>query len=241
MRFRRLNERGLTLTHQWLDQMEQARRGEVPRELLEGSDLTEVFLPELEFEPRRFDSRFEWACYSEQLLRSLPGTELQRDTGLWAWLTLALFDSVCPPDGDGKRKVGHRARYVPSGNDFRTYYRHLLEGPWRIARAHRDNPQRARGVLMGTLDKPGEIAEQLSSRQELVSSSTVMAVTTSLYVDPGSAKPKRGAGGAGPGSPRRLAEILAQFDLTHDIYAMEPTRLVAILPNEFNRFRSTGT
>jgi len=227
----------VTLTHEWLDQLGTEKRGIVPAPLLEGPDLTAVVEPAIEMQPRVFAARFEWACFSEELLRPHPAVELQRDTGLWAWLTLVFFDSVCPADGNGNRRVGQRARYVPSGTDFRTYYRHLLEGPWRIAHAHRDNPKRALGVLTGPLDRPGEIAEQLSSRQELVSSATVMEVTTKLYVDPRTAKPKRGAGGAGPGSPRRLADVLAQFDVTHDIYGMESDRLLAVLPTEFDRFR----
>jgi len=67
-----------------------------------------------------------------------------------------------------------------------------------------------------------------------------MEVTTNLYLTPGSTRPERGAGGAGAGSPRRLAEVLAQFDVTHDIYGMEPGRLLAVLPSEFDRFRPVG-
>lgn len=234
---RRLTPRGLDAANQWLDQLEKQGGGTVPPSLLDGPDLTSVHEADLELERTSFSDRFDWATYTEVLLQGVSSTDLQSDTGLWAWLTFACFDSVCPADGNGNRKVGQRARYIPSGHDFRTYYRHLLQGPWRIVHAHRDDPSRVRGVLVGPLHRPGEIAEQLTSRQELVSSATVMRLSTQLYLDTTNSRPKRGAGGSGPGSPRRLAEVLAQFDVTYDIHGMDTGRLVQMLPGEFNRFR----
>ena len=92
-------------------------------------------------------------------------------------------------------------------------------------------------MLTGSLHQPGEIAEQLTSRQDLVSSRTVMALATLLYLDPATHRPRRGSGSAGPGTPRRLAEVLAQLDVTQDIYGMDVARLLGLLPGEFARFR----
>lgn len=64
-----------------------------------------------------------------------------------------------------------------------------------------------------------------------------MRVATDLYVDPSTGKAKSGAGGKGPGSARRLADMVNQLDLTWDLYAMFPKGLLTLLPKEFDRFR----
>jgi hypothetical protein len=68
----------------------------------------------------------------------------------------------------GHRKPGERARHIPDATNFLRYYRHLLAGPWRTYRTHRDDPGRARVVLCQPLHTPGDLVEQLASRQELV-------------------------------------------------------------------------
>jgi hypothetical protein len=241
MQIRRLTDHGLQLMHQWLDQVAVESRGEVTEDLLTGPLYSEPLEIVAEIERRSFASRYEWARYIEACLQAAPATVLQADVGLWAWLTLVYFDSVCPKDAAGGRTVGHRARYIPNGRDFRTYYRHLLESPWRIVRAHREDPARALAVLSGQLHRPGEIAEQLASRQDLVSAASVMQVATALYIDTATGRPRRGAGGSGPGSPRRFAEVLLQFDVTYDIYGMDAAELLAFLPGEFARFRPRAT
>src|SRR5262249_16830000 len=118
---------------------------------------------------------------------------------------------------------------------------HLLAGPYRIYRAHRDNPQRALVLLCGPLDRPGDIVEQFASRQELVTNPTVIESATRLYVDPATNRPRRGAGGKSAGSARRLADVLEQFDVTWDLYTLTPDGLLTLLPHEFDRFRPAPT
>ena len=237
---RRFNPLGISRIDEWLDRLPPDGQGAVPVELLSDPALTEQLADELVIEARSFETRMIWAQYIERVLSELPTRAVQADAGMWVWLTVFYFDQVCPPDAGGKRKVGQRARYVPTSTNFRTYYRHLLQGPWQIIRAHRSDPERVLGVLAGALYRPGDIAEQLASRQELVTSGTVMECATRLYIDPTTRAMKRGAGGAGRGSPRRLADILAQFDVTYDIYSMDAPTLLAMLPGEFNRFRAAS-
>jgi hypothetical protein len=80
--------------------------------------------------------------------------------------------------------------------------------------------------------------EQIASRQELVTNSAVVTIATRLYVDTSTNSPKRGAGGKSRGAPRRLADILNQFDVTWDLYYMSAEDLLGMLPEEFDRFRT---
>jgi hypothetical protein len=42
----------------------------------------------------------------------------------------------------------------------------------------------------------------------------------------------------GAGCARRLADVLKQFDVTWDLYAMTTDGLLGLLPGEFDRFRT---
>jgi hypothetical protein len=157
------------------------------------------------------------------------------DSGAWSWLALDLFDLLCPTAG-GSRKVREDARYLLEADDYRKAYRHLLAGPYLLMQAHRGDPESVRGLLATTPDAPGEVYEQLAARKYTVTSPSVVQAATFLYFDFNTGKLKRGAGGSAAGSPRRLSEVLQQFDLTYDLQAIPANRLLNILPKEFARF-----
>lgn len=237
---RRLNGEGLRAMHEWLDEAARTAHA-IPIELTSSDRFSEPTGIDRELVNRSFSSRLEWGLHALELFSSSRVAEIASDAGLWSWLTLKYFDQLCPMRASGERTLGQRARYVPTGSDYRTYYRHLLAGPWRVVVAHADDPSRASGLLAGPLNRPGELYEQIASRMELATSVTVLPVVNALYFNAAEGSLKRGAGGSGRGSPRRLADVLMQLDLTFDIYAMPVHRLLGMLPAEFDRFRpSTG-
>ena len=169
------------------------------------------------------------------LVRTFGVFEDRMDSGAWSWLALHLFDVLCPVS-DGTRKLREDARYLLEAGDYRKAYRHLLAGPFLLMQAHRGEPDSVRGLLATSPDAPGEVYEQLAARKYTVTSPAVVAVATRLYFDQSSLKLKRGAGGSAGGSPRRLSEVLQQFDLTYDLQEIPTDRLLGILPTEFGRF-----
>ncbi len=238
MRVHRLTAKGLEAFNGLLDSLTSESVHPRPKDLLTDPEMAQPVEPAVEIEDRRFANRFEAAEYLHERLKDIP--DVERDRGLWAWLALFYFEQLCPPDRNGKRKPGERARWIPAIGDYRRYYRHLLAGPFRIYKAHADDPSRALAVLCGKLDKPGDIAEQLAARQELVTNKAVMGVATLLYVNSNGSL-KRGSGGKGPGSPRRLADVLNQFELTWDLYSMDAKDLLEMLPCEFEKFKPRNT
>lgn len=235
MKLRRLNEAGIERFSDYIDSLFSDAPEGWPEELLTEIGLTDP-VANVEIEHRGFSTRLELASYLDEHLSAAKDIHIEKDVGIWAWLALFYFREICPVDRDGNMTPGAKARWIPESADFRRYYRHLLAGPYLIFRAHRDNPDRALALLCGVPGKPGEIVEQLASRQELVSSSAVVEVATRLYVDPNTRAAKPGTSGKGAGSPRRLAEILNQFDVTWDFAVMEPQDLLDMLPKEFSRF-----
>jgi hypothetical protein len=219
MNLRRLNEAGIERFSKFLDSLTTTSPQPYPVDILDDSAVTELVEPNVDIELREFDTRIDAGEYLNAKLGEAGIANVERDRGLWAWLAFLYFDQLCPRDKAGQYKPRERARWIPSG-DFRKYYRHLLAGPFRIFRAHRDAPERAAVLLCGPLDTPGEIAEQIASRQEYVTNKAVVEAAKQLYLDPATGRPKRGSGGKSAGTPRRLADVLNQFDVTWDLFAL---------------------
>lgn len=217
---RRLNDAGIARLLEFLHGVKDDPTLAAPLEILThpstSTDLGEVCV---EVEHQTFGSRFAAAKYLNETLDGSGLIQIEQDRGLWAWLALFYYEELCPPGKKGQRKPGEDARWVPeSGRAFR-YYRHLLAGPYRIYRAHRDHPEQAMIVLGGPLDRPGDLVEQLASRQELVTNGALLATASALYLDPANGMPKRGVvttektGGrrrGKPGTVFRLIDVCRQ-------------------------------
>ena len=238
MKLRKLTAIGLARFDEYLDLLQTEPTRLLPTSLLEDSACSEIFGRPTEIQTKTFSTRYAAAEYLDEILDKSGPSEAERDVGLWAWLTLFFFNELCPPNKAGERELRERPAYIPEPHNFKRYYRHLLLGPYLIFRAHRDAPKRAMGLLCKPLPIIDDIVAQLASRQELITNPALVELATMLYFDPASGTTKKGAGGKGGGSPRRLAEVLQQFDVTWDLYAMQITEFFRILPHEFNRFRS---
>jgi hypothetical protein len=242
MKLQRFNDEGINRFAQFLDSLSVDPSLALPTDLLTDVACAVPVPPGPEVDPKQFTSRMDAARYLDGILTGVTGCDVERDAGLWAWLSLFYFDQICPPDGHGRRKVREQARYIPAVTNFQKYYRHLLAGPYRVFRAHRKNPDRALVLLCGPLHKPGDIVEQIVSRQEIITNPHAVELATTIYFDPKSGSFRRGAAGKGGGSARRLADVLNQFDVTWDLYWMSAIGILGKLPKEFERFRgASGT
>lgn len=237
MRLQRLNEKGIAEFSAFLDAIDHDPTAATPVGILEDPEKTETLKKHIDVEHRKFATRFDAAAYLYGVFVGAGLSDADLDPGVWAWLVLFFFDELRPPAGKKARGwPGERARWIPTVSDYRKHYRHLLAGPWRVYRFHRENPERARVLLCGPLYSPGEVSEQILSRQELVTNRAVVELATRLYYDPAQKKLKRGTAAKGPGSIRRYADVLNQFDVTWDLYAMDADGVAKLLPKEFGRF-----
>jgi hypothetical protein len=83
-----------------------------------------------------------------------------------------------------------------------------------------------------------DIFEQLAARQTIFGNKTIIAGAYKLYYDEAAQLPKKGAGGKGAGSPRRLVSFIQQIDLTYDLFACSAEQFLALLPKEFLKFQT---
>ena len=159
---------------------------------------------------------------------------LLSNTGLWAWLTFVLRDQLFKKASDGSWKVGEIHRWYPSNpNDWRKGQRHLVRMPVLLLATL---GQDADHLLCGAPSVLPEIREQLTSQQDMFNR-VFQRVARSLYFDDTTGKLKRGAGDKIAGTPRRLAKVRQQLDVTWDLEDLDPATITEMLPAEFSRFK----
>lgn len=241
MHIRRLNKEGLKRTEEFLNLLKSGTPAPYPKESLTEPATSEDIGAEIAIENRKFANRLEAAEYLYSLFSGSTLVNIENDKGLWAWLALFYFNQLCPQDREGVRDPKDLARWIPETGNFRKYYRHLLAGPYRIYRLYRDNPGLAMILLCQPIYKPGEIVEQILARQEMITNRAVVEAATMLYYEKKSNGPRRGASGKGPGSSRRLIDILNQFDVTWDLYSLNSSDIISMLPEEFKKFLPVGS
>lgn len=174
------------------------------------------------------------------LLKEFDPQVISSDAGLWDALALHWFDRLAPAQAGGKRVLRKEYHYLLSP-DYRHYYRHLVRSPWQLVRMH---GQAAKFVLIAPresnhpLSIHGEILEQIGGRQQVLGSRSIMTAANRLYLDPKKGRPRTGVAGNSRGSARRFGLVLRQLDLTYDPAAMKDDAFSAILPAEFDRFKS---
>lgn len=235
MRVAKLNDEGILKFRSWIIDLKNDPKLPPPMELLAGADYTTPFVRDIQVQRKRFSNRSEFCSYLHNLMGGISLSKLDR--GFWSWISLFFIDDLIPLESNGTRIPRALARYIPEQDNYRRYYRHLLAGPYHIYHAHKDNPNRALALLCQPLNKPGDVYEQLASRQEIASNPNIMSLATALYVNPKTRTIKSGAGGKASGSARRLIAVLEQFDLTWDLYSASTEELLNALPKEFSKYR----
>ena len=176
---------------------------------------------------------------AEAVLGSLSSAnlfDLLPDTGLWAWLTFVLRDQLFKKSADGNWKVGEVHRWFPSNpNDWQKGQRHLVRMPVLLLKSLGDA---ADHLICGAPSVLPEIREQLTSQQDMFNPA-FQQVARSLYFDDAKGALKRGAGGKSGGTPRRLAKVRQQLNVTWDLEDLDTVRIIERLPGEFKRFKPT--
>jgi hypothetical protein len=242
---RRFNDNGIDALKRVLAGMREAKIGSTAEIAVLTTDrgLTEVVDGVKVDRSRTFADRFDCAAYVYGVISASGGTlthgrGIDDDRGLWTWLATLWAAQLTVPDTYTKFPTGEDVRWILSTSEWNRFYRHLIAGPYWVYRAHVSNPQRVKPLLSAKMNAPGEMYQQVASRQTIVRNGRIMDFINRLYVDRSTQKIRRGALSKGPGSIRRLAQVLHQFDLTFDVYDMEQAQLESLLPAEFGRWLS---
>jgi len=233
VKVRILNEFGLEIFREYLDNLRSGSTESPPFKILNDKDTSASINDGPVIEQKNFANRRDVAVYLKEALKDFTFSELESNIGLWSWLDLFFFNQTCPSDSEGKRDPKADYRHILDLS-FRHKYRHLLFGPYRIYMAH---PESAFTLLCGDITKPGDFNEQVGSRIEKISNNRLIRVLDTLYFDEDNDRIKRGASDRKKnGSLRRFLEITDQFDVTYDLFSMTPDKITNLLTEEFNEW-----
>ena len=234
MELRRLNAAGIRLFQAFIDSCNSDQVLPWPELTLTDDAYSEPAAAGVSIERRPFATRFELAEYLHTRLDESGFKPNRSDNGLWAWLACFYFNEICPRSKAGQLQPGSAPRWIPRSSDWRRYYRHLVAGPYFIYHAHAVAPRRAFALLCQKPGRPGDLVEQLASRQQIVTNPTIMQIATDWFVEPSTGQQRKTANSKGAGGPRRFIDVLGQFDVTWDLSMMSPPDLRARLPTEFS-------
>lgn len=240
MELHRFNDQGLQRFHDYLDALREDPALPPPVAVLTDPTYALPVDPPAKFTPPQFANRMEAAQFLDGLLSQVTDADVERDVGLWSWLTLLFFDQVCPMDGNGRRRPRERAVYVPQVDVKRRFYRHVLLGPWLAFRAHKDAPHRANVLLADPLNVTTGESYRLFIETPYVNMHAPVEIANDFYFDEAKSRLRRGSGVKGKGGLRRLIAVLHQLDVTFDLHYLPKQELLRLLPAEFDKWRSNA-
>lgn len=238
-RVRILNEAGLQRFRDFVAEAKVDSSLSPPREMLEDGRFSEPFIPEIEVGQKQFENAYEFGLYLNSVLSECEPREISRNHALWSWLALFFFDVIAKPAASGNRKILEEAVYVLDKRfSFQRYYRHLVRTPWLAVRMY---GEQAKVLLIASgSGTRTEVNEQIGAYPDLFGCKTVIDATYRLYFDVEAQKPKRGTSGKAGGTPRRLAAVVRQLQLTYDLNDCPVEEFLRLLPQEFSKWLPTS-
>ena len=237
MKLRRFNSDGIHEFREFLEKCRSHPDTEVPVGLLEHSLFTEIVTPEIQIVAEPFELKGDAARYLTLVLRPLESDDVVKDTGLWTWLTLLFFDSVCPVQ-DGTKAVKNDYHYIFEPNNVRHFYRHLLFIAWRVLQLAPIHNRLFLKSRLRTLDK---VTTEIMKRLYLTRIPCIFEVLDRLYWDEDKGRPRvgitRSIASAGD-LTHRFPLRIRQLEMTYDLMSLTADQLIELLGDEFSFARS---
>lgn len=242
-----LNGVGIAKFAAWLDNPV----CDAPKELLKDDTVTDVVDGGYQIDiSRQFSTSYELGEYlaHQVFVGMVDRFALLSNHGMWAWLSLAFVESLVKKSrGTGTGKPLAKPHYIIQSP--RLAYRLITRTAWDLVSLHGEVAK----VALGSSKSPwGEMAEQMTARQEIYAHRSFWPVANALYAMPDGAV-KRGATSqrtkearhdpknrAGLGGIRRLPFTFKQFERTYNLRQMTIDQIAALLPNEYNKWRANS-
>ena len=241
---RSLNDVGIAKFEVWLD----SPAGAPPKELLEDDTATDVVEGGYQVDlSRRFSTSYDLGEYLANyvFIDIEDRFALLSNHGMWAWISLVYIESLVGKGRDARAgKPLAKPHYIQYP---RLAYRLIARTAWDLVSLHGEV---AKVALVSSRSPWGEMAEQMTARQEIYAHRSFWPVAHELYAMPdGSVKtgvttqrtkkarsdPKSKAGLGGVG---RLPITFKQFERTYNLRQMSSKQIVALLPAEYNKWRA---
>lgn len=229
----RLNDHGTELFMDYINQIAAGDTSSPPFAILTDTNYSEQIDFSVQLDQPSFSTRFEIGEYLKERLEDVNRNQLLGDPGIWNWMALYWFDSLCPAAANGTRKPSKPYNYILSTN-YNHRPRHALLTTWLLVDTYGET---ARFLLSKKPDSRGELLEQIAARQYLISCRGIIEAASRLYYDKDKQTFKRGSTTqTKKGNIRRYISFLQQLELTYDLFTLPCDEIINILPDEYNGF-----
>jgi len=232
MQIRKLNTEGIRAFRQFLSSARSNPNEEVPYSILTDPQLSDPMPYNIKIDPTAFTHRREAAVYLHKLLAPIPQEVVVRDAGLWTWLSIFFFDSICPLS-QGVRLIRNDYSYIFEPLNPRHFYRHLLFCAWNVIRLA---PAHNRLFLQGRLSVLDKVTSEVMKRLYLLRIPCIFEVLERIYWDPqnGRARPGITTSVVRAGDlTRRFPTRIRQLEKTYDLAVLTADQLIELLGTEF--------
>lgn len=240
---RSLNAIGIEKLSAWLENAE----GPAPKQLLEDESASDLVEGEYQVDLTKiFSTSYELGKYlSNEVFTNIEDRFiLLSNFGMWAWLSLGFIDSLVRKGTKEAGKPLAKPHYILQS--ARLSYRLIARTAWDLVSLHKE----AAKVALASPKSPwGDMAEQMTSRQEIYAHRSFWPVANALYaMSDGSVKKgvtsqrKKEAqydpnSKAGLGGVRRLQFTFRQFERTYNLRRMNEGEILELLPTEYSKWR----
>lgn len=237
VRLRTFNRDGIEAFRGFLDDLRHDSTRPVAWNLLQDIRLTELVEPAIWIPPKYLNTRGDAAEYLAECLPPLPEEVIRHHVGLWTWLTLFLFDSVCPViSSDGNRKIRVNGCYIFEPDSNRYFCRHHLFLAWYTKRVAGEY---SRMYLQTPVYVQDAVTFEVMSRLFLTRIPCIFEVLERLYLDPKTWRPRVGTVSKDSIPKRgdlnhRFVQRIRQLEKTYDLPSLNADQLMELLGKEFD-------
>ena len=240
---RRFNDAGMAELTRRLQLLRDGRDAAIDNSLLLDSRWSSQVTPAAKVERRRLLTKREAGQYLSERTRPLRDAVGEHDVGLWSWLAAWHWDSICPLQESGHRRVLNLFHYV-YGYGFSTTQnqrRHLVAVAVRLYEL-----APASNLLLETpFSTLPAVVKEVMGRLHLTRIRNLPELLDVLYWDVKNKRQKPGAVSPTVVAPgdlmHRLPARVKQLEMTYDLVDLTSDQLLNLLGDEFRQWADSSS
>lgn len=228
----RFNRKGIEEFTSILDGIRQnGGCGEIPKHILTDPRFVEPIRPVREIKHKVSTNKFVIIPQICDSLRGLSVNALDKDHGMWTWLAAFFFDSICPIQKNGIRKMLDINNYVSSS---KRATRHKLS---YACMRYMEVPTTNDMYLEKNFPNMSEALLQTGSHNRTMYSKNIQELIMLLFFDKKTMTLKKGVSDKNGPVIRRLITVVKQLDVSYNVEVLSPRELAKLLPVEFDPYK----
>ena len=236
MILRQFNNNGIKRFREELEKYRKDSLSPIDFHMLEDNALTENVPGGGNITAQIFKTKGDAGSHIHSLLKStaLTPNEIASNTELWSWLSLFFFDSLCPQNPQGRRKVNDVHFYIYDQR-WNYYYRHLLFVSWKVWDMTQGNHRLITSTKIHEIDR---VTRFIMNDLTMIRIPCIFKVLDHVYWNANAQKTRKNITGTGSnirkGDISRFKRVIRQLEKTYDLQSLNAKELIELLGDEFD-------